>query len=110
MRELRGVGEEGEREGVGVVGEEEEVAGGVGEEDWLLCRGREGARCSRRRRWCRRAEERSRASAFRPEADRLASRAFARLGEAVREGNAPSCGQFLRPEDALLETMPVLTP
>ena len=53
MRELKGVGEEGEREGVGVVGEEEEeegVTGGVGEEDWLLGRGNEEARCSRRRR------------------------------------------------------------
>lgn len=48
VRELKGVGE-----GVGVVGEEEEdegVAGGVGEEDWLLGRGNEEARCSRRRR------------------------------------------------------------
>lgn len=53
VRELKGVGEEGEREGVGVVGEEEEeegVTGGVGEEDWLLGRGNEEARCSRRRR------------------------------------------------------------
>lgn len=53
LRGLRGVGEEGEREGVGVVGEEEDgegVAGGVGEEDWLLCKGKEEARCSRRRR------------------------------------------------------------
>lgn len=46
------VGEEGDRDGVGVLGEdeEEEVAVGVGEEDWLLGRGREDARCSRRRR------------------------------------------------------------
>lgn len=46
------VGEEGDRDGVGVLGEdeEEEVAVGVGEEDWLLGRGREEARCSRRRR------------------------------------------------------------
>ncbi len=50
------MGEEGDREGVGVVGEEEEeeeeeeVAVGVGEEDWLLGRGKEEARCSRRRR------------------------------------------------------------
>lgn len=52
MKELKGVGEEGDRDGVGVVGEdeEEEVAVGVGEEDWLLGRDREEARCSRRRR------------------------------------------------------------
>lgn len=54
LRELKGVGEEGDREGVEVVGEEEEeeegVAGGVGEEDWLLGRGKEEVRCSRRRR------------------------------------------------------------
>lgn len=53
-RELKGVGEEGDREGVRVVGEEgedeEEEAGGVGEEDWLLGGGKEEARCSRRRR------------------------------------------------------------
>lgn len=42
-------------------------------------------------------EERSRASALRPEADRLASRAFAWLEEAVREGIGPSWGYFLRP-------------
>lgn len=41
-------------------------------------------------------EERSRASALRPEAVRLASRAFAWLEEAVREGIAPSWGYFLR--------------
>lgn len=55
VRELKGVGEEGDREGVRVVGEEEEdeeeeEAGGEGEEDWLLGRGKEEARCSRRRR------------------------------------------------------------
>lgn len=59
MRELKGLGEEGDREGVGVVGEgeEEEVALGVGEEveeveeeDWLLGKGKEEARCSRRSR------------------------------------------------------------
>lgn len=53
MREFEGVGEEGDREGVGVLGEEEEeeeVAGGVGEEDCLLGKGKEEARCSRRRR------------------------------------------------------------
>lgn len=42
-------------------------------------------------------EERSRASAFRPEAERLARRAFAWLEEAVREGIPPSWGYFLRP-------------
>lgn len=42
-------------------------------------------------------EERSRASALRPEADRLASRALAWLEEAVREGIDPSWGYFLRP-------------
>lgn len=63
-------------------------------------------------------EERSRASAFRPDADRLASRAFAWLEEAVREGTAPSWGYFLRPganaaagEGTLPEKMPpVLIP
>lgn len=30
--------------------DEEEEAGGVGEEDWLLGKGTEGARCSRRSR------------------------------------------------------------
>lgn len=53
-RELKGVGEEGDRKGVRVVGEEgedeEEEAGGVGEEDWLLGGGKEEACCSRRRR------------------------------------------------------------
>lgn len=46
------MGEEGDREEVGVVGEEEEeeVAVGEGEGDWLLGRGKEEARCSRRRR------------------------------------------------------------
>lgn len=50
---MDGEGEEGDKDGVGVVGEEEEeeeVAGGVGEEDWLPDGGREEARCSRRRR------------------------------------------------------------
>lgn len=41
-------------------------------------------------------DERSRASALRPEAVRLASRAFAWLEEVVREGIAPSWGYFLR--------------
>lgn len=53
VREVKEVGEEGERERVGVVGEEveeEEVVGGGGEDDWLLGRGKEEARCSRRRR------------------------------------------------------------
>lgn len=53
VREFEGVGEEGDREGVGVLREEEEeeeVAGGVGEEDCLLGKGKEEARCSRRRR------------------------------------------------------------
>lgn len=51
LRELNGVGEEGDsREGVGVVGEEEEVAVGVGEEGSLLGKGKEEARCSRRSR------------------------------------------------------------
>ena len=50
VKELRGAGDDGDRDGVGVVGEEEgeEVEVGVEEEDWLL--GREEARCSRRRR------------------------------------------------------------
>lgn len=57
VREVKGVGEEGDREGVRVVGEEEQEeeeeegeAEGVGEDDWLLGRGRAAARCSRRRR------------------------------------------------------------
>lgn len=56
VRAFKGMGEEGEREGVRVVGEEEEEeeddeeAGGVGEDDWLLGGGKEEARCSRRRR------------------------------------------------------------
>lgn len=59
-------------------------------------------------------EERSRASAFRPEAERLARRAFAWLEEAVREGIAPSWGYFLRPganvagEGTRPEKIPVL--
>lgn len=120
LRELRGVGEEGDREGVGVVGEAEEegeVALGVEGVDRLLGRGKEEARCSRRRRRCRRVEERSRASVLRPEADRLASRAFAWLEEAVREGIAPSWGYFLRPganaaagEGTRPEKIPVLIP
>lgn len=53
--EPKGVGEEGDKEGVGVgvVGEEEEEEEegvGVGEEDWLLGRDMEEARCSRRSR------------------------------------------------------------
>ncbi|TKS92183.1 hypothetical protein D9C73_025615 [Collichthys lucidus] len=51
VREVIEVGEEGERERVGVVGEEveeEEVVGGGGEDDWLLGRGKEEARCSRK--------------------------------------------------------------
>lgn len=56
----------------------------LAEDDWLL--DREEARCSRSRRRRRRAEERSRASALRPDADRLARRAFAWLEETVREG------------------------
>lgn len=78
------MGEEGDGDGVGVVGEEEDE----GVEDWLL--GRDEARCSRRRRRWRRAEDRSKASAVRPEADRLARRVFAWLEETVREGAAPS--------------------
>lgn len=57
VREVKGLGEEGDREGVRVVGEEEQEedeeegdAEGVGEDDWLLGRGRAAARCSRRRR------------------------------------------------------------
>lgn len=117
---LKGVGEEGDKDGVGVVGEEEEegVAVGVGEEDWLLGRDKEEARCSRRRRCWRRVEERSRASALRPEADRLARRALAWLEEAVREGIAPSWVYFLRPganaatggEASRPEKMPDLIP
>lgn len=99
-REAKAVGEEGEREGVGVVGEEEEVgdeAVGVPGEDRLLGSGREDARCSRRRRRWRRVEERSSASALSPEADRLTSRALAWLEEGDRGGFAPSWGYFLRP-------------
>ncbi|KAJ4932193.1 hypothetical protein JOQ06_010618 [Pogonophryne albipinna] len=93
-RVREGLGEEGDREGVGVVGEAEEegdVAMGVEGEDLLLGRGKEEARCSRRRRRWRRVEERSRASALRPEADRLARRALAWLVEPFR-GAAPPGG------------------
>lgn len=62
-------------------------------------------------------EERSKASALRPEAVRLARRAFAWLEEAVREGTDPSLGYFLRPganaaagEATRPEKMPVLIP
>lgn len=62
-------------------------------------------------------EERSKASALRPEADRLARSAFAWLEEAVREGTGPSWGYFLRPganaaagEATRPEKMPVLIP
>lgn len=129
VKELEGAGgEEGDRgDGVGVLGEEEEedeeVAGGVGEEeDWLPDGGREEARCCSRwwrrsRRWRRRVEESSKASALRPEAVRLARRALAWLGEAVREGADPSLGCFLRPGAnaaaggaARPEKMPALTP
>lgn len=62
-------------------------------------------------------EERSSASAVKPEADRLARRALAWLGDAVRDGTAPSRGYFLRPgenaaaeEGSRPEKMPVLIP
>lgn len=51
--------------------------------------------CSRTKRRCLRAEERSRASAERLAAERLASNALAWLEEAVREDNTPSWG-YLR--------------
>lgn len=92
---------EGEVVEVGEVEEEEEevvVEVVVELEERPLGRGREEARCcSRRRRCWRKVEERSRASALRLEADRLASRALAWLEEAVREDSAPSWGYFLRP-------------
>lgn len=62
-------------------------------------------------------EESSRASAVRPEADRLARRAFTWLEEDVREGPSPSWGYFLRPGenvaavwDTRPEKMPDLNP
>lgn len=62
-------------------------------------------------------EESSKASALRPEADRLAKRAFAWLEEAVSAGIAPSWGYFLRPgtnaaagEATRPEKMPILIP
>lgn len=100
-RGIEEVGEDGDREGVGVaeVGEGE-VEGGEVEE------ANEEARCSWRKRCWRRVEERRRASAFRPEADRLASRAFAWLGEST----GPS-GYFLRPGGGNRpEKIPVLMP
>lgn len=100
-RGIEEVGEDGDTEGVGVaeVGEGE-VEGGEEEE------ANEEARCSRRKRCWRRVEERRRASAFRPEADRLASRAFAWLGEST----GPS-GYFLRPGGGNRpEKIPVLMP
>lgn len=61
-------------------------------------------------------EERSSASAVRPDAERLARRALACLEEVVREGIGPS-GSFLRPglnvaavERPRLEKIPVLNP
>jgi len=116
------MGEEGDRDGVGVVGEEDE--GGEGEEavgvagvERLPGGGEEEARCSRRRRRRRRVEERSRASALRPEADRLTSRALAWLQEAFGGVFAPSWGYFLRPganaaagDAARPEMSPVLMP
>lgn len=51
--------------------------------------------CSLSKRCCLRVEERSRASAERLDADRLASSALAWLEEAVREDNVPSWG-YLR--------------
>lgn len=82
----REVGEDGEREGVAEVGEEVEEEEG-GEE-----RPREEARCSRRVWYWRKVEERRRASAFRPDEDKLVSRAFAWLGESTG-----ASGYFLRP-------------
>lgn len=81
-RGIEEVGEDGDREGVGVA----EVEGGEVEEA--------------------NEEARRRASAFRPEADRLASRAFAWLGEST----GPS-GYFLRPGGGNRpEKIPVLMP
>ena len=72
LRAVRGVGEEGDKDMVGDVGEVEEVAVDC-EEGRPLGRGSgvEEVRFSRRRRWCRKVEERSRASALRLVADRL---------------------------------------
>lgn len=80
----REVGEDGDREGVAEVGEGVEEGG---EE-----RPREEARCSRRVWYWRKVEERRRASAFRPDEDKLLSRAFAWLGESTGVS-----GYFLRP-------------
>lgn len=120
MRELRGLGEEGDGDGVGVgvlgEGEDDELAVAVGEGDWLPGSGREEARCSRRSRCWRRAEDSSRASALRPDAARLDRSAFAWLGDAEREGSVPSWGYFLKPganaagKGTRLEKTPVLVP
>lgn len=83
----RAVGEVGDREGVAEVGE------GVVEEEGGEDRPREEARCSRRVWYWRKVEERRRASAFRPDEDKLVSRAFAWLGEMTG-----GSGYFLRPE------------
>lgn len=79
------MGEDGEREGVAEVGE------GVVEEGGEE-RPREEARCSRRVWYWRKVEDRRRASAFRPDEDKLDSRAFAWLGESTGVS-----GYFLRP-------------
>lgn len=93
----REVGEDGDRDGVAEVGEEVEEEEG-GEE-----RPREEARCSRRVWYWRKVEESRRASAFRPDEDKLASRAFAWLGESTG-----ASGYFLKPEGGTKR--PVKTP
>lgn len=84
----RAVGEVGDREGVAEGGEGVVVVEEDGGED----RPREEARCSRRVWYWRKVEDSRRASAFRPDDDRLVSRALAWLGEMTG-----GSGYLLRP-------------
>lgn len=88
LREVRAEGEDGEEEEVGEVGDGGDRPLGMGRVEVLKF-------CSRSKRCCLRVEERSRASAERLDADRLANSALAWLDEAVREDNTPSWG-YLR--------------
>lgn len=85
----RAVGEVGDREGVAEVGEGVVV---VEVEEGGEERPREEARCSRRVWYWRKVEDSRRASAFRPDEDKLVSRALAWLGEMTG-----GSGYLLRP-------------
>lgn len=88
---------------------DKDVVGVLVEDDWLL--DRDEACCSRSRRRRCKADERSKASVLRPDADRLARRAFAWLVETVREGKSPSWERFRRVVgEGTLEKRPALKP